>query len=118
MSDRYLILKDGAVGRVRRAVQMLTATGVLNNEKYDTFFLSHATVAINATLGTPKDGDEILIYNSSASGTAGHNVTLPAGYTWDGTNDTVTINAPGEFVWGIFYGTRFYVLASNGAAYS
>lgn len=77
--------------------------------------LNHATVAVEATLAAPQAGDLIAIVNNSASGTAAHTVTLPAGVTWDGTNDVATLDAPGEALLAVaISATRFFVLANIG----
>jgi hypothetical protein len=56
--------------------------------------LNHATVAIDATLAAPVEGF-FIVKNTSASGTAGHNLTLTTG-TFDGTNSVVTFDAPND----------------------
>ena len=59
--------------------------------------LLHNSVAIAITgpNGVTLAGQTMYITNVSASGTAAHTVTLAAG-TFDGTNNTATLNAPGE----------------------
>lgn len=102
-------------GQHRHSVQALTASGAITlNSGLVT--LSHATVAIAATLDAPTAGDELYIVNASASGTAAHTVTLPAGVTWDGTNNTATLNAPGEALHIIAVSaTRWFILENIGA---
>ena len=56
--------------------------------------LNHATVVVAATI-TPVQG-VLFVKDTSASGTAAHTLTLAAGYTFDGTNNTATLNAPNE----------------------
>tara|TARA_R110002020_G_C15787762_1_gene729859 strand:- start:101 stop:571 length:471 start_codon:yes stop_codon:yes gene_type:complete len=52
-------------------------------------------IAITGPSGVALAGQQMFITNVSASGTAAHTVTLAAG-TYDGTNNTATLNAPGE----------------------
>tara|TARA_R110002012_G_C11197173_1_gene559368 strand:+ start:24 stop:470 length:447 start_codon:yes stop_codon:yes gene_type:complete len=52
-------------------------------------------IAITGSSGVALAGQTMFITNTSASGTAAHTVTLSAG-TYDGTNNTATLNAPGE----------------------
>lgn len=88
------LIKDGRTD-AGRVVQALTATGAISiNSGLVT--LAHNTVVIAATLDAPVGGDDLWIVNASASGTAAHTVTLPAGVTFDGTNNTATLDAPGE----------------------
>ena len=52
-------------------------------------------IAVTGPSGVALAGQSMYITNISASGTAAHTVTLAAG-TYDGTNNTATLNAPGE----------------------
>lgn len=98
-----------------RASQILTASGAIAI-KSGVVELNHATVAILATLPAPTTGDDLLIVDHSASGTAAHTVTLPAGVTFDGTNNTATFNAPDEALHLIaLSATRWYIVANVGA---
>ena len=72
----------------------LTATGAAG--KVAALMLNHASTIIAATIDAPSTGHLLFISNTSASGTAAHTVTTPAGTTFDGTNNTATLNAPGE----------------------
>lgn len=83
------------VGEHRHSVQQLTASGAVTINS-GLLLLNHASTIIAATLDAPTAGDELFIVNNSASGTAAHTVTCAAGVTWDGTNNTATLNAPGE----------------------
>jgi hypothetical protein len=99
----------------RRAVQELTASGAITI-KNGLVKLNHASVIIAATLAAPLEGQELYIVDSSASGTAAHTVTLPAGVTWDGTNNTATLNAPNEALHVIaLSATRWFILENIGA---
>lgn len=107
-------LTGNVVGEVRDSVQTLTASGAITLNS-GLVILSHATVAIAATLDAPTAGDELIIVNNSASGTAAHTVTLPAGVTWDGTNDVATLDAPGEALHvKALSATRWFVLENIG----
>lgn len=90
-----VLLKDGT-SNGRRQSQALTATGAITVGRFGVVTLAHATVVIAATLAAPTAGDDLIIYNTSASGTAAHTVTAATGVTFDGTNNTATLNAPGE----------------------
>lgn len=108
-------LTGNQVGQHRHSTQTLTATGAITLTSGLTL-LSHATVIIAATLAAPSAGAELYIVNSSASGTAAHTVTLPAGVTWDATNNTATLNAPGETLHVIaLSATRWLILENIGA---
>jgi len=108
---------DGALltGPHRHDVQELTATGAFTLGS-GLALLNHATVVIAATLAAPVAGDELYIVDSSASGTAAHTVTTAAGVTWDGTNNTATLNAPGEALHVIaLSATRWFILENIGS---
>lgn len=83
------------VGQHRHSVQELTASGAITIDS-GIVLLNHASVAVAATLDAPVAGDELFIIDNSASGTAGHTVKTASGVTFDGTNNTATLNAPGE----------------------
>lgn len=103
------------VGQHRHTVQELTATGAITINS-GLVKLAHASTIIAATLDAPVEGDELYIVNTSASGTAAHTVTLPAGVTFDGTNNTATLNAPGEALHVIaLSATRWFVIENIGA---
>jgi hypothetical protein len=86
------------IGQLRNYAQELTASGAFSNN-ISQLQLNHATVPIVATWPTaPVQGRLAYIINTSATGTAAHSVKLPAGVTFDGTNNTVTLNAPDEAV--------------------
>lgn len=110
-----LNLKDKGLGELRHKVQELTVSGPIGLDS-GIVLLNHATVVVAATLDAPQAGDELFIINNSASGTAAHTVTLPAGVTWDGTNDVSTLNAPGEALHVVAISpTRFFVMENIGA---
>jgi hypothetical protein len=103
------------VGEHRHSTQELTASGAITLNS-GLFTLNHASVIIAATLDAPVAGDELYIVNNSASGTAAHTVTTAAGVTWDGTNNTATLNAPGEALHVIaLSATRWFILENIGA---
>lgn len=101
-------------GTVRLASQELTETGAITVTS-GLVMLNHASTVIAATKAAPAVGDVLWIINSSASGTAAHTVTLPAGVTWDGTNRVATLDAPNEALLVIaISATRFYIVVNNG----
>jgi hypothetical protein len=110
-----VLLKDGYTN-ARRESQILTATGAITVGRHGIVQLNHASVIIAATLAAPTVGDDLVIVDNSASGTAAHTVTLPAGVTWDGTNNTATLNAPGEALHVVaLSATRWFILENIGS---
>lgn len=108
------LLKDGR-SNLGRQVQALTASGAITI-KSGLVTLAHNTVVIAATLAAPTAGDELFIVDASASGTAAHTVTAAAGVTFDGTNNTATLNAPGEALHLIaLSATRWFILENIGS---
>jgi hypothetical protein len=101
--------------QIRQEVQELTASGAIYLRSGQVH-LNHASVVIAATLAAPVAGDTLHIINTSASGTAAHTVTLPAGVTWDGTNNTATLNAPGEALYVVAVSaTRWFIMTNVGS---
>lgn len=98
-------------------IQTLTATGTVAANT-NVLLLNHATVAIVATIAAPSAGRLLFVAQIDA-GTAGHTVVLTAG-TWDGTNETATLNAQLECIVHIgISATRFLELINKGTvAYS
>lgn len=102
------------VGQHRHSVAAHNTAGAIT--------LTSGIVRLTATTGTialtkaaPTAGDELYIVDNAASGTAAHTITLPAGVTWDGTNDVATFDAPGEALHVIaLSATRFFVLENIG----
>jgi hypothetical protein len=75
--------------------QELTATGAVTAGK-QSVELNHISVAVAATIADSSLHQGLFIVkNTSASGTAGHSLTLTAG-TFDGTNNVVTFDAPND----------------------
>lgn len=109
------LVKDGR-SNLGRQVQALTATGAISI-KSGLVTLAHATVVIAATLVAPVAGDELFIVDASASGTAAHTVTLGSGVTFHGgSNNTATLNAPGEALHIIaISATQWFVLENIGS---
>lgn len=85
---------------VRNYVEMkqeLTETGAITAGK-NLVELNHIDTAIEATIEDLANHPGLLtITNTSASGTAAHTVTAAAG-TFDGSNEILTLNAPGESI--------------------
>jgi hypothetical protein len=90
-----VLLKDGT-SNGRRQSQALTASGAITVQRFGMVTLAHGTVVIAATLAAPTAGDDLVIVNTSASGTVSHTVTAAAGVTFDGTNNTATLDAAEE----------------------
>lgn len=88
------LLKDGR-SNLGRQVQELTASGAITI-KSGLVELNHASTIIAATLAAPTAGDELFIVDTSASGTAAHTVTITGCTFHGGSNNTATLNAPGE----------------------
>lgn len=107
-------LTGDVVGEHRHSSQELTASGAVTINS-GVLLLNHASTIIAATLDAPTVGDELYIINNSASGTAAHTVTTAAGVTWDGTNNTATLNAPDEALHVIaISATRWFILENIG----
>ena len=103
-------------GVLNAPLQAMTASGAVTVGTGGTVTLAHASVIIAATLAAPVAGATLLIVNTSASGTAAHTVTLPSGVTWDGTNNTATLNAPNEALYvRALSATRWFIIANLGA---
>jgi hypothetical protein len=110
-----VLLKDNTSSGGRQS-QILTASGAITVGNHGVVQLNHATVVIAATLAAPQAGADLVIVDNSASGTAAHTVTLPAGVTFDGTNNTATLNAPGEALHIVaLSATRWFILENIGS---
>jgi hypothetical protein len=106
------LLKDGR-SNLGRQVQALTASGAITI-KSGLVTLAHDTVVIAATLAAPVAGDELFIVDASAAGTAAHTVTTAAGVTFHGgTNNTATLNAPGEALHMIAISATVWFILEN-----
>jgi hypothetical protein len=109
-----VLLKDGQTDATRLQEE-LTETGAIGITT-GVVYLNHATVAIEATLAAPTQGDELLIVDSSATGTAAHTVTCAAGVTFDGTNDIATFDLLGEaLLIHAVSATRWAILSNVGS---
>lgn len=97
-------------------VRELTVSGSVPRTGKTLLLLNHASTIIAATLSAAQPGDELTIIDSSASGTAAHTVTCPSGATFDGTNNTATLNAPGEALDLVaISATRWFILENIGS---
>ena len=76
--------------------QELTVTGAVDAGTRS-IELNHASTIVAATMTAPANGGLVVIKDTSASGTAAHTCTVSGG-TFDGTNNTVTLNAPAECI--------------------
>ena len=104
-------IKDGN-SDLGRTTQALTITGAITVTS-GLVLLDHASVIIEATLAAPTAGDELFIVDSSATGTAAHTVTAAAGVTFDGTNNTATLNALGEALHIIAISATRWLIVTN-----
>lgn len=101
-------------GQHKHSTQTLAASGAITINS-GLAMLAHATIVIEATLDAPAAGDELYIVDTSATGTAAHTVTVPAGVTWDGSHTIATFNAPGEALHVIaLSATRWLILENIG----
>lgn len=102
-------------GEVRNARQTLTISGAITLNS-GLVILDHISVIIAATLDAPAIGDELYIVDFAASGTPAHTVTTAAGVTFDGTNNTATLNAPDEALFIIaLSATRWFIMVNVGS---
>lgn len=98
-------------GLVKLPFQELTASGAITSNIVG---LNHATVIIASTLAAPVAGEPLFVIDTSATGTTAHTVKLTAG-TFDGTNNTATLNAPDEALYCIgISATRFQIILNVG----
>jgi len=80
---------------VSTRVQELTETGTVT-AGVQSVELNHISTPVAATIADASNHQGLFIVkDTSASGTAAHTLTLTAG-TFNGTNDTVTLNAANE----------------------
>lgn len=96
-------------------VAALTANGSLRlTEQHTVITLTKAT-ALALTLVIPRAGISFYIHHLGGVGIE-HTVTLPAGMTWEGTNDVATLNAVGDsMLCYVISPTRILVAVNNGA---
>lgn len=111
-----VLLKDNTSSGGRQS-QILTATGAITVGNHGVVQLNHATVIIAATLAAPQAGADLMIVDNSASGTAAHTVTLPAGVTFvGGSNNTATFDAPGEALHIVaMSATKWFIMVNVGS---
>jgi hypothetical protein len=107
-------ITGNVVGQHRHSAQTLSASGAITLSS-GLVLLAHNTTPIAATKAAPVEGDELIIVNTSATGTAAHTVKTPAGVTWDGSNNTATLDAPGDALHVIAVSaTRWFILENIG----
>lgn len=106
-----VLVKDGTTDAGRRS-QELTASGAITINS-GLVLLNHATVAVAATLDAPAVGDELFIIDNSASGTAAHTVTITGCTFHGGSNNTATLNAPGEALHMIAISATVWFILEN-----
>lgn len=91
------VVTAGGAASVGGGTQELTVSGAVT-PGIRHIELNHATVIVAATIASADLHTGILIVeDTSASGTAAHTLTLTGG-TFDGTNNTATLNAPAELL--------------------
>ena len=108
-----------AAAWLRRAlVREITSSGAQSGAgvSHLHLVLNHAS-AINYTItGAPTAGDILTIY---AATTAAHTVILSGAVTWDGTNETATLNAAGDCLYAVaFSATRWHVISNTSVTFS
>ena len=86
----------GALAGISNRSQSLTVSGAVTSG-VPMVELDHASTIVAATIATAvaHAGVPFTVKDTSASGTAAHTLTLTVG-TFDGTNNTATLNAPDE----------------------
>lgn len=104
------LVKDGHTDAGRH-VQTLTSSDAITINS-GMVALQHNSTPVAATLDAPAVGDELLIVDNSASGTAAHTVTL-TGATWNGTNTIATLDAPGEAIHVLAIATNRFLILNN-----
>ena len=110
--DQFVVAAGGTLtieagGSMTVAPQELTVSGAVT-AGVPAVELNHASVVVAATIADAANHAGLFsVKDTSASGTAAHTLTLTAG-TFDGTNNVVTFNAPGEGI------TVFFDSAGNG----
>ena len=108
------IAKRGQPCAILNETETLTATDTIKIPS-GTVVLNHASVVIAATFANLKVGAEFLIWHAGG-GTAAHTVTLPAGMTFDATNNRATLNALDEsLLIRIVSSTRAHIIVNNGS---
>ena len=111
MVDRGALTLNGRV--ISEGVQELTASGAVNPYT-QSVELNHATVIVAATIAdATKHQGLFIVKDTSATGVIEHTLTLGGSYTFDGTNNTATFNAPGEALIVYFDSTGNGVIVEN-----
>ena len=78
----------------------ISATGTIDSKTVRCIEIEGAgsgVIAVTGVRGVDWAGQFVTVYDNSSSGTDAHTVTITDG-TWDGTNNTLTLNAPKEFI--------------------
>lgn len=88
---------SGGAATIAGGTQELTASGAVT-PGIRHIELNHASVIVAATIASADLHQGLLVVeDTSGSGTAAHTLTLTGG-TFDGTNNTATLNAPAELL--------------------
>ena len=115
MMGELLRVKSGVPAQHAHTTETMTDSGDIPLTS-GTIVLEDAAAVIAATIPATlvKPGNEWLIWHGT--GTQAHTVTLPAGVTWDGTNNTATLNALDEsLLVRVISSTRLHIIVNNGA---
>jgi len=104
LTDLAKILTGLSKNELQGQNQAMTATAAVT-AGVKSLELNHASTIIAATIVDAADHAGLFyVVDTSASGTAAHTVTLASG-TWNGTNNTATLNAPAESLLVFFDGS-------------
>lgn len=107
------VTSGGAASLSVNVLEELTVSGAVDPAT-TILELNHASTIIAATVADAAvyAGKMLVIKDTSASGTAAHTVTLTGG-TFDGTNNTATLNAPAEQLVVLFDDTGVGIIIQN-----
>jgi len=94
-------------------VQAFTATGAAEKAS-GLITITHSSVAAAITVPAPTGpGQRLTVLNTSATGTAAHTAVCPSGVTWNGSDDTATLAAPGRSFEAISISETQWVVVNN-----
>tara|TARA_R100000808_G_C2153279_1_gene163365 strand:- start:5970 stop:6359 length:390 start_codon:yes stop_codon:yes gene_type:complete len=94
---------DGELAKVADRssyIGSISATGTIDSTKVRCIEIVGAgsgAIAVTGVKGSDWKGQFVTVIDMSTSGTDAHTVTITNG-TWDGTNNTITLNAAKEFI--------------------
>tara|TARA_E500000305_G_scaffold55010_1_gene43881 strand:+ start:11501 stop:11890 length:390 start_codon:yes stop_codon:yes gene_type:complete len=93
----------------------ISATGTIDSSLVRCIEIAGAgsgVIAVTGVKGTDWKGQFVTVIDMSSSGTDAHTVTITDG-TWDGTNNTLTFNAPKEFICFYFNNSGVGTIVEN-----